>query len=120
MGPIDYALIGAIVVLAMILAVIPALIAGDKGRNPILFYAFGLVAWPIALVVAIRLDHEVPQAGEVVMVQAKLESDNGERVDQGHVGRVLAVEEGPEGTVAKVETPAGDVVEVSPKLITRT
>lgn len=40
---------------ALILGAIPAMIANSKGRSPFLWYFYGLLIWPIALVHSILL-----------------------------------------------------------------
>ena len=45
----------SLLLLLPLLAIIPAIIAAKKGRNPFLWYAYGVALWLVALIHAIML-----------------------------------------------------------------
>jgi hypothetical protein len=53
-----------IVVILLVAALIPAAIAASKGRHFLLWYAYGVALWPVALAHALTTRSEVQKARE--------------------------------------------------------
>lgn len=48
-----------LIVVALVLGAIPAMIARSRGRSALLWYGYGLLLWPIAVVHALLLKENV-------------------------------------------------------------
>ena len=63
-----------LLLLLLLLAIIPAVIAAKKGRNPFLWYVYGVALWIVALIHAIMLPpkRRCPFCAEAIRPEARV------------------------------------------------
>ena len=89
------------------LAIIPAVVAHNKGRSFWWFFIFGLLFFLLALIVALVLKPRAFNAGDIVKVSGDVQLTDGGKIPAGWVSKALATDVIDGTYVVQITGPSG-------------